>query len=947
MADNEMRIKIRVDQSEYKSAMKSMGNMQKNVSNGFNNMSNSATNFGNASAKGFTKATGAGKGTGKMWLSLSTGLGTLTGAATPAGAAIMVAGKAAQAAGKLVKDSVMDYAKFEGTLKQVQVITGGTQEDFDLLADKAMELGAKTSIGAQDVANAQVEFAKLGFSAKETAEAMTGIVYAAEASGSEVSSTAQIVADSLNIWKMGAEESIHVADVLSQTANISAADMSDLGYTIQYAGAAASQAGYSIDDLATMTAIMANNGVRGSKAGTAIRTAMTNLISPTDNAAIAMEELGVHLQDAEGNARPIPRVMEDLRGAFHRLSKEEQLDLATTIFGKPGAAGMVAYLKETQENVDNMTDSMVNSTGTAEKQAKQMRETLEGQMDQLGDSFDTLKLKIGKAFEPMTKDLLKGANDSLDWLTEALDGITGQLEDVEKYSGVFSDFDVPDGTSKALEGTNTELGKFADLVQKADQNAKDFQTGGIFSFMGQGASEIQALGDAMDDLTAKGLSFNFLSEEDVQKASDSTYKVVKSIQDMGGLIAIENAKYQNDPSYSPSKAISASVTKDLPTLEAGLNGQLEAVKTSNDNMLGALRTFGSNSTTLTQEQQNAMLMAQSTSNQLKESDQKANNDRILELYRDLGNKSYTERQEALALIQGLEEKNNQATIDATQATADSILATLQAQASKTGEVTQAQKNAAIEAANTQRDKTVQAAQDQYVQSVSAINQMSDEAVSASGRTRDELISDAKTQLTQTVASAEEMRDGTVSSINDIENKANETDGKEINVNAKLNGKDSVLGGISEIMGAIGNGTRDLFVNVHKSVTETVNKIQGKARGGLTSGVAMGMGSGKATYSAGASAMGVGTQLGQGGVSQGVVSNEKGREVTMPVGNATYMRPFARAIADELRGETGGGGQQTIVVPLYVNGREFARATNEDMTREQTRMQRISNRAVGK
>jgi len=110
-----------------------------------------------------------------------------------------------------------------------------------------------------------------------------------------------------------------------------------------------------------------------------------------------------------------------------------------------------------------------------------------------------------------------------------------------------------------------------------------------------------------------------------------------------------------------------------------------------------------------------------------------------------------------------------------------------------------------------------------------------------------------------------------------------------------------------------------------------------------------MGSGSATYHPTARAMGGGTQLGQGGISQGggVTTNERGREVTMPVSNATYMRPFARAVADELQGSVGGGSDQTIVVPLYINGREFARATNQDMTKEQNRMTRITNRARGK
>ncbi|MGZ7290979.1 phage tail tape measure protein, partial [Streptococcus pyogenes] len=88
-------------------------------------------------------------------------------------------------------DAVKSYATFEGTLKQVQIVAGGTQADMDMLGDKAIEIGGKTSKGAQEVVEAMVDFAKLGFTATETADAMEGIVYAAEASGSAVDTTAQ------------------------------------------------------------------------------------------------------------------------------------------------------------------------------------------------------------------------------------------------------------------------------------------------------------------------------------------------------------------------------------------------------------------------------------------------------------------------------------------------------------------------------------------------------------------------------------------------------------------------------------------------------------------------------------------------------------------------------------------------------------------------------------
>lgn len=945
MADNEMRIKIRVDQSEYQNAMKSMGKAQNNLSNQIsqtNKTANSAT-FG---AGNVAKASKGVLGLGKAWISGSLGLGTFTAAATPATLAIAAGGKAAQVAGKFVKDSVMAYGDFQGTLKQVQIITGGTQKDFELLGDTAIDIGSKTSMGAQEVAEAEVEFAKLGFSAQETAKAMTGIVYAAEASGSSVQLTSTIVGDALNIWQMGADKSMHIADVLAQTANVSAADMSDLGYTIQYAGAAASQAGLSFEDTAAMAALMANNGIRGSKAGTSIRTAMTNLISPTDNAAAALESVGVQLKDTEGNARPIKDVLKDLREAFHGLSKEQQLELATKIFGKVGAAGMVAYLKGTQTEVDNLTQSLVNSSGTAEKQAKKMRETFKGQLDQLGDSVDAIKLRLGGMFEPLATKGLKTVNSTLDQVDNKIKGLQKTLEFNKAMDNVFGGLtDSLQLAATKATYSRTEVGKFADAVVNMDKNAQTMQLGQIWTREFQTAdNQIKLVSDTFKSLDAQAKDFTFLKPEQLTQLQTDSALAVGAVQNMMGLIAIEGAKAQADPNYNPTAALAAGIQQNMPNLQAGLQGQLTALQTSHTNQIGALQTFFANSDTISGEHAAQTLALVQQQNGQQEQMMSDRNTRILELYGQLATDDTAARQAHMAEIQSLEQQNLKDVESINKASGDSIIMTLQAQMNSQGEITTRQKKQAIEDANQQATETIKAAQDQYTQSVAAINRMSDEQVAATGKTREQLISDARDQATQTISQAETMRKETVDKIEAIKVKAENTDGKKITLKAIMEGYADVIGKFNALREAARNPIQFVVTRIARNITENIEK----ARGGLTSGVPLGMGSGQATSYSGASAMGIGTQLGQGGISQGVTTNERGREVTMPVSNATYMRPFARAIADELSamGGIGESGQQ-IVVPLYVNGREFARATSEDMTREQDKFKTISNRAIGK
>lgn len=957
MADKEMRIKVSVDNNQYVKAMRDMGKMQDGVTG---KLSQSAQTLSNVSGV-YDKSQKGILGMGKAWVSANTGIGTFTAGLTPMTAAISLGSKAVAAAGKLAIESSKDYAAFEGTLKQVQIVAGGTQADMDMLGDKAIEIGGKTSKGAQEVAEAMVDFAKLGFTATETAQAMEGIVYAAEASGSAVDTTASIVASALNTWNLAASDSEHIADVLAKTANETAADMTDLGYTFQYAGASAQLGGASMEQLAAYTGIMADQGIKGSKAGTTLRTAFTNLTSPTDKAAEALANLGISLKDTEGNAKPIPDVIGELQDAVQGMSKAEILDLSTALFGKTGSAGMSMVLQKTKGETEELTQALIDSTGTAAKQAAEMRKTMEGQLDQLGDSWDGIKLKIGKGIQGTIG--LKGveaANKALDMISEGIDKFTDKAkesENVEKIWGKMNDR-ISD-TGKSLDLGTSEMGKFAEAVAQLDENARSIQTADPFAnlFGSNAQDQIELVANKFTELDMQASKFSFISQDKLDELTTATATVMSTLTQTSALVAVENAKYRADPKYNPTKAISAAVKEGLPELESSLATQLNIVKENNNNQLDALTTFLNNSKGIDDEAKSNAIAAQANFNANQESSIASNNAKILELYKNLGSQSVAERESSLAQIESLTRQNAQQVIDISQAQSDAVILALEAQAKSTGTITGEQKQAAIGNANEQRDQVVKAAQDQYVQSVAAINQMSDEAVKATGKTREQLIADARSQATDTIAEAERMRDETVKKIQAIADKATGTK-PTVEVRATASGFSGVLGQIAALRKAAAAGAT---VNVSASGSG-IGKV-GKARGGIVSGAGTrkavgglvtgsggyGIGTGSATYNPNMTAFGVGTQLGQGGISQGVTHNERGREAVLPIQNSTYMRPFARAIADELKasGASTGSAIPEVIVPVYLNSKEFARATSKDMTAQQAFDTKLSNRPKGK
>lgn len=984
--DREIKIKMSVDDSKVKQAFDNLDKYQGKASNG---------NYGTSAMQKATEAQGA---MAKGWLSSSIGIGTLTTAAGPAGLAVQGLAAGVKAAGSFVVSSVKDYSTFQETLKQVQIIAGGTEADMKMLGDAAIKVGGSTSKGAQEMADAMVDFAKLGFTATETAEAMTGVVYAAEASGSSVETTAQIVATSLNVWHKSASEAESIADVLAKTSNETAADMTDLGYTIQYAGASASLAGASMEDLSAMAGIMADNGIRGSKAGTSLRTAFTNLIKPTDAAADALEAMGISLKDSEGQFRPTMDVIYELQDAVKGMSDAEILDLSTTLFGKTGAAGMSFILKTTTEDLKSLTSSLENSTGTAARQAAEMRKTISGQLDQIGDSIDAIKLKWVQSFEEMGGSNSGLIYSSLELINVGLDAATSGVEKFfEGFHQANQVLQDSDGYFNALGNSTTVFGAlfgdtmtatydnarmFGDGILDMDKNLQNIQTdpldalwNSFFDGSKNSVNEISKLQESIHN-------FKFITDDQVSgyaKASgDISNLTGKTFLD----IETSYARFTRGDSVAQLKGmLGKKIEEGLPVLQQALDTELATLQQAQGNQTTALQNFFSGTASIKAENASKALVQNQKDQEAQVETTVLNQMQIVDIYKNMATQTTEQRKAGMDEIARLQKENDDILLREAQVNSDSIVSILQLQADASGSITQVQKDKAISDADQQYTETVAKARSTYVESVNAIDAMSDESVTITGKTRDELKGIARDQAEGTVKSATEMRDETVGKIEDMEVKADESDGKEIVMETRLEKFDKVMEQLGALLANLVqvaswldsvNGKMGAFTGAKTGLAKSGGLVgmfgdatgwyssdnfkkkdpnkkgpKKKARGGLTSGVPLGMGSG-ATTTVGASARGVGTQLGQAGISQGgVISNEKGREVTMPIQNPTYMRPFAQAIAAEL-GSSGGNSQPVQVeVPLYINGAEFARATYNDTKDVDRRMTRISNRPNGK
>lgn len=333
--------------------------------------------------------------------------------------------KAVSEMGEFVKSTIDTGVEFTSTMSAVQAISGATGDDLDDLTQKAIDLGASTIFSASEVSEAMVEMAKAGWSSEQIIDGMAGVLNATSASGENLSTVATIVADAMSGFRMEAAESTRVADLLTQAANDGTIDITDLGETFKYISPIAGSMGLSIEDVTTAITAMSKSGIKGSQAGTSLRTLLTNLVKPTKNMAAAMEELGIEVANADGTMKPLDEIISTLRGSFDGLTEEQKTYYAATLAGKTGMSGMLSLMNLTQEEYDEIAKSMDNAKGVAEETSEVMLDNLGGDLEELGGNFETLKLELFDTFEGAMRDgvailydLVDGVREATKWLTE-------------------------------------------------------------------------------------------------------------------------------------------------------------------------------------------------------------------------------------------------------------------------------------------------------------------------------------------------------------------------------------------------------------------------------------------------------------------------------------------------------------------------------------------------
>lgn len=340
-----------------------------------------------------------------------------------------------------ITDTVSKAAEFEQKMSNIKAVTGESSETMKKFNDAAIKAGAETAYSASEAADAIGELSKAGVSTKDILNGgLTGALNLATAGELDLKSAAEIASTALNAFKNDNLTVVDAANQLAGAANASATDVGELKFGLSMVSAVASGVGLSFNDTTDALAVFAQNGLKGSDAGTSLKTMLQNLQPQTDKAQAKMQELGLMTEeganqffDANGKIKSFADISQLLKDKLSGLTQQQQQQALKTMFGTDAVRAATIAMNEGADGANSMQEAI--SKVTAAEVAKEKLNNLKGAIEGLSGSFETLQIKVGTAVLPLLTTLVQAVDKFVDKLgqSQGLDNfvnILGQLNPI-------------------------------------------------------------------------------------------------------------------------------------------------------------------------------------------------------------------------------------------------------------------------------------------------------------------------------------------------------------------------------------------------------------------------------------------------------------------------------------------------------------------------------------
>ena len=311
---------------------------------------------------------------------------------------------------------------FEQQLANIEGITGANAKEMEVYKKSILELGKTTEFTSSDVAEGFAAMGKAGLGASESASLMPATLDLATIAGEELGTVTSSLVDTMNGFGLVSTNTAETqrnaakaADIFAKASSSANTSVGELGEAMKYVAPVAGTLDYNIAEVSAGLALMAQNGIKGSQAGTSLKTALLRLQNPTETMNTLMAEHGIQLTDSDGKMLGFKDTMDVLRQSFADLDETQQSQIATELFGMEAASGMLGIINAAPEAYDEMMLSIQNADGAAEEMASTMRDTTAMQWDNLMASFEELGISIGTQLLPHVQAFLDKVSEAVEW----------------------------------------------------------------------------------------------------------------------------------------------------------------------------------------------------------------------------------------------------------------------------------------------------------------------------------------------------------------------------------------------------------------------------------------------------------------------------------------------------------------------------------------------------
>lgn len=456
--------------------------------------------------------------------------------ATLAANSAFLAGAAAIA---IFAKALSGAAKLETELNVFRLTAGATADEMERVRKVAIQLGADVTlpaVSAGDAASAFTNLAKAGLDVQDSIDGARGVLQLATAAQIENAEATELVASALNSFSLNGDEAVHVADLLTGAANAAQGSITDMGIALQQSSAVARQAGLSLEDTVAFITLLAKNGIRGSDAGTSLRTSLLRLIAPTEDASKQLKALNVTLIDAATGAIR-PEVFAELAIALEGLGTTARNQVLRKIFGQDAIRAAVIFGREGTKGLNDVREA-TNQAGLAAELAGARTAGFAGKIEALKNSLATLGTNLGGiAIGPLS--LL---TDGINTLVEDVNGLVRSIERFntlgdDQFSALGASFKRLDFTG-LFSGGEQAIGRFSDgaqdLVDRMGLAA--FQIGHVRNSFAQANDQAQILADTVK---------NEFDKETVTDLSAGVLELVNQLKDGDANAQALAARLQN------------------------------------------------------------------------------------------------------------------------------------------------------------------------------------------------------------------------------------------------------------------------------------------------------------------------------------------------------------------------------------------------------------------